>query len=89
MKNLKKLSALVLAGALVFSLAACGGGTSSTPETTTPAETTPAETTPAETAPAETTPAEVADPDAIDDNMTSEDNTYQVAFVTDVGQLKD
>ena len=46
MKNFKKLSALVLAGAMVFSLAACGGGSSETPapETTTPAETTPAET---------------------------------------------
>ena len=28
-------------------------------------------------------------PDDIDDNMTSEDGTYEVAFVTDVGQLKD
>ena len=46
MKNFKKLSALVLAGAMVFSLAACGGGSSETPapETTTPAETAPAET---------------------------------------------
>ncbi|WP_294512678.1 BMP family ABC transporter substrate-binding protein [uncultured Intestinimonas sp.] len=46
MKNFKKLSALVLAGAMVFSLAACGGGSSETPapETTTPVETTPAET---------------------------------------------
>lgn len=28
-------------------------------------------------------------PDDIDDNMTSEDGKYEVAFVTDVGQLKD
>ena len=27
--------------------------------------------------------------DAIPDEMTSEDGTYQVAFITDVGQLKD
>ena len=49
MKNFKKLSALVLAGAMIFSLAACGGGSAETPapEGTTPAETTPAETTPA------------------------------------------
>ena len=32
---------------------------------------------------------EAVDPDDIEDNMTSEDNTYEVAFVTDVGQLKD
>ena len=32
---------------------------------------------------------EGVDPDSIEDNMTSEDNTYKVAFVTDVGQLKD
>ena len=28
-------------------------------------------------------------PDDIDDNMTSEDGKYEIAFVTDVGQLKD
>ena len=28
-------------------------------------------------------------PDDIEDNMTSEDGKYEVAFVTDVGQLKD
>ena len=33
--------------------------------------------------------AEAVDPDTIEDNMTSADNTYEVAFVTDVGQLKD
>ena len=86
MKNLKKLSALVLAGALVFSLAACGGGSTSTPA---PETTTPAETTPAETTPAETTPAETVSADDIADSMTSSDGKYQVAFVTDVGQLKD
>ena len=32
---------------------------------------------------------EAVDPDTIEDNMTSADNTYEVAFVTDVGQLKD
>jgi len=31
----------------------------------------------------------VTDPDKIDDNMTSKDGKYQVAFITDVGQLKD
>ena len=31
----------------------------------------------------------ILDPELIDDNMTSADGTYQVAFITDVGQLKD
>lgn len=44
----KKLSAMILAGAMCFSLVACSSGTSTTPAPETkPAETTPAETTPA------------------------------------------
>ena len=33
--------------------------------------------------------AEAVNPDDIEDNMTSADNKYELAFVTDVGQLKD
>ena len=33
--------------------------------------------------------AEVVDPDTIEDTMTAEDGVYELAFVTDVGQLKD
>ena len=33
--------------------------------------------------------AEAVNPDDIEDTMTSADGTYQIAFVTDVGQLKD
>ena len=33
--------------------------------------------------------AEAVNPDDIEDTMTSEDGTYQIAFVTDVGPLKD
>ena len=33
--------------------------------------------------------AGAVDPDYIADTMTSEDGTYKLAFVTDVGQLKD
>ncbi len=33
--------------------------------------------------------AEIVNPDDIEDTMTSEDGTYELAFVTDVGQLKD
>ena len=47
---MKKLLAMLLTASMVFSLAACGGGTSSTPA---PAETGTTETTPAETGSAE------------------------------------
>lgn len=33
--------------------------------------------------------AETVDPDTIEDNMTTEDGKYELAFVTDVGMLKD
>ena len=33
--------------------------------------------------------AETVNPDDIEDNMTSADGTYELAFVTDIGQLKD
>lgn len=83
---MKKILALVLALCMVFALAACGE-TAAPAASEAPAEATeaPAETT---EAPAEE-PAEVTDPDAIEDTMTSADGTYEVAFVTDVGQLKD
>ena len=88
MKQTKKLLALLLCLGMVAGLAACGGGTQGTSESPAPESTAPAgETTPADT---EEPAGEAAtDPDSIDDNMTSADGTYQVAFVTDVGQLKD
>ena len=32
---------------------------------------------------------DASDPDSIEDSVTASDNTYEVAFITDVGQLKD
>jgi len=61
---MKKLLAMLLAMAMVFSLAACGNGGADYGNKTGGA-------------------------DAIPDTMTSEDGKYQVAFITDVGQLKD
>ncbi len=52
---MKKLTALLLAGAMVFSLAACGGG--SAPAASTPAASAPAASAPAASAPAASTPA--------------------------------
>ena len=96
---MKKLLALLLTLSMVFALAACGGNdnkpsdSSNTPtDTNTPA---PAANTPAPDsstpAPDSSTPAPAGpvNPDEINDTMTSADNKYVIAMVTDVGQLKD
>ena len=73
---------------MIAGLAACGGGGGTT-ETPSGNSETPGnvETTPGNS---ETPGGEAAtDPDSISDTMTSEDGKFQVAFVTDVGQLKD
>ena len=86
---MKKLSALVLALAMVFALVACGGGTATPAPSSepTPAPAESAAPAPAESA-APSAPAAVS-ADDIEDNMNSADGKYEVAFVTDVGQLKD
>ena len=84
----KKLLALLLSLAMMIGLAACGGGGGSSESPSGSSETPgTVETTPGSS---ETPSDETAvDPDSIPDTMTSEDGKYQVAFVTDVGQLKD
>ena len=69
--KLKKLSALLLAGAMCVSIAACSGGTSSTPA-------------PAETGAAETTPAESGAPAASDLNVAVFYYNYSDAFISNV-----
>ncbi len=90
---MKKILALLLVLAMALSLVACGA--KETPATEAPAADAPAATeAPAAEAPAATeapaaeAPAAVS-ADDIADEMTSADGKYQVAFVTDVGQLKD
>ena len=82
----KKLLALLLALAMVFALVACGGNDNDTKQ---PADNTNTNTpaAPEGNTPAPDTPT--SDPDAISDTMTSADNKYVIAMVTDVGQLKD
>ena len=80
---MKKFFALTLALVMALSLVACGGGGSDTAQTDEDTATTE------DTATDETTTEAPASADDIPDTMTSEDGKYQVAFVTDVGQLKD
>ena len=89
---MKKILAVLLTLAMVLGLAACGG--SSAPAATeapaAPAATEAPAAAPAETEAAATeAPAAAASADDIPDEMTSADGKYQIAFVTDVGQLKD
>ena len=72
---MKKILALLLVLVMVLSLVACGAKTEApaADEKTTTNEQTTA----------------ITNPDSIVDEMTSADGKYQVAFITDVGQLKD
>ena len=73
---MKKYLALVLALCMVFALCACGGD-----------EPAPSQDPAQSQAPV--APTEVTNPDEISDEMTSADGKYEIAFITDVGQLKD
>ena len=95
---MKKLIALLLALCMVACLFVGCAETEPEAEDTTEAPTEPADTTeaPTETEPADTTeaptenePAGYTNADDIADTMTSADGKYEIAFVTDVGQLKD
>lgn len=70
---MKRVLALLLALCMVFALCACGDGNKD----------------PKPSDNAGSDPATVTDPDKIPDEMTSSDGKYEIAFVTDVGQLKD
>ena len=94
--RMKKFLALLLALVMVFALAACGSEPAAEESTAPETEESTAPETEESTAPEteESTAPEGEDPAAIDpndieDNMTSDDGTYEVAFVTDVGQLHD
>ena len=94
---MKQILALILALVMVFALVACGTTAAPTateePKTEEPAATEAPAEEPTE-APAEPTEAPAEEPatvsaDDIEDTMTSADGKYEIAFVTDVGQLKD
>ncbi|MGN0448499.1 MAG: BMP family protein [Acutalibacteraceae bacterium] len=72
---MKKIIAVLLAAAMLFAFAACGG-TKPTDGNISGGNTTDGN-------------SAAVDYDAIADSITSADGTYQIAFITDVGQLKD
>ena len=73
---MKKILAIVMVICMIFAMAACGSKD---------AEPAGGETEPADGG----QDAEVISADDIPDEMTSTDNKFEIAFVTDVGQLKD
>ena len=75
---MKKIVALLMALCMVFALCACG-------QSAAPAAT----EAPAADAAATEAPAAAENADDVPDEMTSSDGKYEIAFVTDVGQLKD
>ena len=97
---MKKLLAMLVASTMVISLVGCGAAAPAATTEAAPAVEETAEA-PAEEEAAPAEEAEVAEPvaeegtfaavvaDDIPDSMESEDGKYEVAFVTDVGQLKD
>ena len=74
---MKKFFAMLLALVMVLSLVACGDKKTDDNQGDTNTDDQQGATT------------TYTNPDDIEDNMTSEDGKYEVAFVTDVGQLKD
>ena len=80
---MKKLICLLLAVLMVFALCACGDKNTSGSASGSTASSGSA------SADAGKDAGPITDPNKIDDTMTSADGKYQIAVVTDVGQLKD
>ncbi len=89
---MKKLFAMLLAMAMMLSLFACSNNNPTSSQGATGSEA-PSQGTEESAAPSqsgeENPGAAETDPDKIDDNPTSADGTYEIAMITDVGDLKD
>ena len=87
---MKKFLAVILAMTMVLALVACGGSGAASTGSSAGSESSSASSGSSSAPSGEAAaPANTDDPDAIPDSMTSADGKYEVAFVTDVGQLKD
>ena len=89
MYAMKKLFAMLLALAMMVSLFACSNNNPGGDNSQAPSQGTEESAAPSEAGEENTTPVDVTDPNAIDDNPTTADGTYEIAMITDVGQLKD
>ncbi len=89
MKKFSKLLALLLALAMVFALAACSSGDDAADNSANSGTANTDNSADAGTADADDGTEAAITADDIADSMTSTDGKYQVAFITDVGQLKD
>ena len=83
---MKKIIALLLAAAVIFTFAACGK--KEEPTTTRPQSTTENQQTSQTTTKKENTENKT-DYSKIPDTMSTEDSKYEIAFITDIGQLLD
>ena len=87
---MKKFLAVILAMTMALALVACGGSGAASTGSSAGSESSSASSGSSSAPSGEAAaPANTDDPDAIPDSMTSADGKYEVAFVTDVGQLKD
>ena len=86
---MKKLFAMLLALAMMVSLFACSSNNPGGDSSQSPSQDTEESTAPSEAGEENTTPVDVTDPNAIDDNPTTADGKYEIAMITDVGDLKD
>lgn len=89
---MKKILSFFLAAVLIFTFAACGNGDvseSTLPPTSETKDTETSKTTTSETTQKNNDTNEAYDYNSIPNVMTSSDGKYQVAFITDLGQLLD
>ena len=84
---MKKATAIIISAVLLISFAACGKNDNM--QTTSGGSTMPTATTSEKDTTEQKDPQQDTDYNSIPDEINSSDGRYEIAFVTDVGQLKD